>query len=102
MKKRFALVFTLLGVGMLSAQATKINLLVGTYTNKCESKGIYTYEFDCKTADMKLKSNTENVASPSYLTVSRDKKFVYSVNSDAENSALSAFGFNSKSGKLTF
>ena len=102
MKKRFALVFTLLGVGMLSAQATKINLLVGTYTNKCESKGIYTYEFDCKTADMKLKSNTENVASPSYLTVSRDKKFVYSVNSDGQNSAVSAFGFNSKSGKLTF
>ncbi len=104
MKKRFLLLFSLVGLGTLSAQvkATKFNLLVGTYTNKCESKGIYTYEFDSKTGDLKLKNTTESVISPNYISVSRDKKFVYAANADGENSAVSAFKFEPNSGKLTF
>jgi 6-phosphogluconolactonase len=30
----------------MHAQKTKLNLLVGTYTTKCDSKGIYVYDFD--------------------------------------------------------
>jgi 6-phosphogluconolactonase len=36
----------------------KLNLLVGTYTTKCDSKGIYVYDFDAKTADFKYKNAT--------------------------------------------
>ena len=84
------------------AQENKFNLIVGTYTKSCESKGIYVYEFDPNTGDFKPKSNTENILNPSYLSVSSDNKFVYSVSENDKKSTISAFGFNSKNGKLDF
>jgi 6-phosphogluconolactonase len=83
-------------------QITKFNLLIGTFTNKCDSKGIYVYEFDAEKGDFKFKNATDNVISPGFLTVSEDNKYVYSVNSDADKSAVSAFGFEPKTGKLNF
>lgn len=93
------LIFTVCG---LKAQENKLNLIVGTYTKSCDSKGIYVYEFDSNTGDFSLKNNTENILNPSYLTVSSDNKFVYSVSENDKKSSVSAFGFNSKSGKLNF
>ncbi|MFP9098620.1 lactonase family protein [Flavobacterium sp. RHBU_24] len=78
------------------------NLIVGTYTKACASKGIYVYDFNINTLECQLKSNTEGVVNPSYLTVSADKKFIYSVNEDGKNSAVSSFKFNSVTGKLDF
>lgn len=92
-------IFTLVS---LQAQENKLNLIVGTYTKSCDSKGIYVYEFDSKTGNFSLKNNTENIFNPSYLTVSDDNKFVYSVSENDKKSSVSAFGFNSKSGKLDF
>ena len=92
-------IFTLVS---LQAQENKLNLIVGTYTKSCDSKGIYVYEFDSKTGNFSLKNNTENIFNPSYLTVSNDNKFVYSVSENDKKSSVSAFGFNSKSGKLDF
>lgn len=80
----------------------KQNLLVGTYTNSCESKGIYVYEFNTETADFKLKNTTEKIINPSYLSVSEDNKTVYAVNENGSESTVSAFKFESKSGKLDF
>ncbi|PWA05390.1 lactonase family protein [Flavobacterium psychrotolerans] len=82
------------------AQQNNFNLIVGTYTNSCESKGIYVYDFNAQTADFKLKSTSEKVINPSYLTVSADNKQVYSVNENGAQSGVSAFAFNSKSGSL--
>lgn len=76
------------------------NLLVGTYTNACASKGIYVYDFNVNTLEYKLKSNTEGVVNPSYLTVSNDKKFIYSVNEDGAKSTISSFKYNTGTGKL--
>lgn len=90
-------------VAFVNVQAqNKFNLLIGTYTNTCESKGIYVYEFDATTGDFKLKNTSENVVSPSYLSVSANNKFVYAVNENGTQSTASAFGYDSKSGKLTF
>ncbi|SHG16081.1 6-phosphogluconolactonase [Flavobacterium segetis] len=84
------------------AQHNKLNLLIGTYTTKCDSKGIYVYDFDSKTGDFNYKNATENVINPSYLTISKDKNFVYAVNENGANSTVSSFKFESNTGKLHF
>ncbi|WP_116788833.1 lactonase family protein [Flavobacterium psychrotrophum] len=87
---------------MNAAAQDNYNLIIGTYTNACPSKGLYVYDFNTTTLDYKLKSNTDAVVNPSYLTVSNDKKFVYSVNEDGKNSTVSAFKYNTTTGKLDF
>ncbi|MFD1606022.1 lactonase family protein [Flavobacterium artemisiae] len=101
MKKIKMLVFTALTCASLQAQH-KFNLLIGTYTNTCQSNGIYVYEFDADSGTFKEKNSSENVLSPSYLSVSADNKFIYAVNENGTQSTVSAFGYNSGSGKLTF
>jgi 6-phosphogluconolactonase len=102
MKKIVAILLSIFALITLQAQESKLNLIVGTYTKSCESKGIYVYEFDSETGNFSLKNNTENIINPSYLTVSSDNKFVYSVSENDKKSSVSAFGFDSKSGKLDF
>jgi len=101
MKKIYVVLFSALSLTAIKAQ-NKFNLLVGTYTNTCQSNGIYVYEFDASSGDFKLKNSSENVVSPSYLSVSADNKFVYAVNENGNQSAVSAFGYDSASGKLKF
>ena len=102
MKQIYFYLLFIFALSTSQAQENKFNLIVGTYTKSCDSKGIYVYEFDSNTGDFKLKNNTENILNPSYLTVSNDNKFVYSVSENDKKSSVSAFGFNSKSGKLDF
>jgi 6-phosphogluconolactonase len=102
MKKIYAILLSILALTTTQAQENKFNLIVGTYTKNCESKGIYVYEFDSNTGDFILKNNTENILNPSYFSVSSDTKFVYSVSENDKKSTISAFGYNSKTGKLDF
>lgn len=83
------------------------DLIVGTYTGG-KSEGIYVYRFDTKTGDVTPLSSTKTV-NPSYLVVSRDHRFVYAVNElpgdngpASQRGGISAFGFDAKSGQLTF
>ncbi|WPO77376.1 lactonase family protein [Flavobacterium sp. KACC 22761] len=101
MKRIFLVLFSALVLTTAKAQS-KFNLLVGTYTNKCQSNGIYVYEFNAASGDFKLKNSSENVISPSYLSVSPNNKFIYAVNENGTQSAVSAFGFDAASGKLKF
>lgn len=73
-------------------------LLVGTYTAG-DSRGIYVYQFDTVSGHSKYKSMIE-VDNPSYLTVSKDEKFVYAVSENGDNSAASSFTFDKKDGVL--
>lgn len=98
---KLAGIFILLGVFTMSAQ-DNYNLLVGTYTNECDSDGIYVYDFNTATAQAKLRKHTEKVASPSFLTVSPDKKFIYSVNEDGPKSTVSAFKYSAAAGTVDF
>jgi len=102
MKSNTLLIISILLFANGYSQQNKMNLIVGTYTNSCESKGIYVYDFDVVTAETKLKSSTEKVINPSYLTVSADNKFVYSVNENGAESTISSFEFNSTKGNLKF
>ena len=76
-------------------------LLVGTYTSSSEKDGIYVYEFDSKTGDIKFISKVSGEDNPSYLAVSTDKKLVYAVN-EVNDGKVSSFKFNHITGELTF
>lgn len=83
--------------------AQKFYLFIGTYTNT-DSKGIYVYNFDSQTGEAKWVSNTDSVTNPSYLTISKDEKFVYAVNetNGANPGRVTAYSFNKKKGTLHF
>ncbi|MDQ6529344.1 lactonase family protein [Flavobacterium sp. LHD-85] len=100
MKKIYLVLFSALSLTAVKAQ-NKFNLLVGTYTNTCQSNGIYVYEFDASTGDYKLKSSSESVVSPSYLSVSADNKFIYAVNENGTQSTVSSFSYDSQTGKIS-
>jgi 6-phosphogluconolactonase len=59
------------------------------------------YDFDSDTGDFNLKM-FQNTINPSYLTVSNDNNFVYSVNENGKESKVSAFSYTSSTGKLDF
>lgn len=76
-----------------------LTMLVGTYTSG-NSEGIYTYRFNEETGKATLLDSVE-VANPSYLTLSEDNKFVYSVNeASKDQAAVSAFAFDKDKGSL--
>lgn len=81
-------------------QTGEMYLLVGTYTSDEGSKGIYVYRFNTETGESEEVSVTE-VANPSYLTLSPNEKFVYSVGENDEgDGAAYAFSFDKKTGRL--
>ncbi|MEH7010337.1 lactonase family protein [Neobacillus niacini] len=72
---------------------------IGTYT-KGESKGIYSFTLDSeegKITDIKAVATLEN---PTYLTLSNDKKYLYSVAKDGNSGGLSAYSITDN-GELT-
>jgi len=77
------------------------HLLVGTYTHSGKSEGIYTYRFDQTTGRTTLASATKGIANPSYLTLTPDKRYAYSVNESGDQSTISAFRYDAKTGILT-
>lgn len=76
-------------------------LLVGTYTDKGTSEGIYVYEFDSNTGKVAYKNKATGIDNPSYLAISHNRKFVYAANEGKEG-FVSAFAWNKKSGSLSF
>lgn len=85
----------LTSTGSLFAQ----RLVIGTYTNNNQSKGIYVYDFDSKTGQARQVS-VAKAGNPSYLCISHDNQFVYSVNEGNEGK-ISSFTYNKTSGTLT-
>ncbi|CAH2932351.1 MAG: 3-carboxymuconate cyclase [uncultured Paraburkholderia sp.] len=83
------------------------DMQVGTYTGG-KSGGVHVYRFDTKTGDATRVSVAQTV-NPSYLVVSRDRRFVYAVNElpgdngpATQRGGISAFRFDAASGQLTF
>ncbi|MGV3547326.1 MAG: lactonase family protein [Pedobacter sp.] len=101
MRKSFLLTVSLCLIALVT-NAQNYKLIVGTYTNKGNSEGIYVYDFDSKTAETKRLNVIKNVSNPSYLTLSNKKDFLYSVYEDGINSAASAFKFNQQTGEASF
>ena len=83
--------------------AQDVTLFIGTYTGT-GSKGIYVYRFNTTTGKATWVSNTDSVINPSYLAVSNNGKFVYSVTESGGKfpGKISAFAFNETTGTLKF
>ena len=107
MKRAFLLLWlfapALLHAQIQPAKAKVYDLLVGTYTTGA-SKGIYVYHFDSSTGKLSYLNEVDGVNNPSYLAVSVDRRFVYSVNEVGTDRKgdVSAFAFNVVTGSLTF
>jgi len=86
-----------------SCSSKKYYLFIGTYTNTT-SKGIYIYDFNSTTGEAKPIWNTDSVTNPSYLTISKDQKYVYAVNetNGANPGRVTAYSFDKKNVKLNF
>jgi len=76
--------------------------LVGTYTSKTDSKGIYAYEFDAETGQLAAKGLAAEARDPSWLVIHPNGEFVYAANESGKQSAISSFALDAQSGKLTF
>jgi len=100
MKKYICIFLQSLFLFPVFAQEYKYHVLIGTYTNTGKSQGIYSYDLDMKTGVSTQKSVVSGVSNPSFLAVTPNKKFVYSVNESANGGAANSFSFNEKSGKL--
>ncbi len=72
---------------------------IGTYT-KGNSEGIYTFTFDAengKVEDIKLAAKLTN---PTYVAISKDNRYLYSVASKDNLGGVAAFSLNAASGDL--
>jgi 6-phosphogluconolactonase len=98
--KKFTALCVFLALGTMLYAQDKYHLLIGTYTAPGKSEGIYLYEFDTRTGDMTYKNKTI-ANNPTFLAVTKDRKFVYAINEDA-TSKINAYAFNAKTGELTF
>jgi len=102
MKQLFYVLAIALFTLTAKAQTQDYHLVIGTYTAPGMSKGIYVYDFNTANAVFKEETVEKNVINPSFLAVTKDRKFIYAVNEDGDKSGVSAFSFDVANGKLDF
>ena len=103
MKSKVIILFLLLANTALFAQkkaSSEVNLIVGTYTSG-KSEGIYTFKFDLKTGNFKAVSLAKSIVNPSFLAVSNNGNFVYSVAEIEKEGAVYAYRLDKKTGVLS-
>jgi len=79
----------------------KFLVFVGTYTDKTDSKGIYTYEFDSSTGKLTSRGLAAESSNPSWVVIHPNGKWAYATNESGKQSTISAFSIDAKSAKLT-
>lgn len=88
---------------VLTAQAQKNYLLIGTYTSG-KSEGIYVYDFNSATGEAVYKSKIK-APNPSFLAVSPNEQYVYAAFEEGGKTGggkVGAYRFNKKTGELSF
>lgn len=99
--KKFVFISLLTALSAMTASAQKITLLVGTYTNSCDSKGLYAFDYYPTSGTAVQRSSTDGVVNPSFLTYD-PAGFVYSVNENGADSKASAFSFDKTTATFRF
>ena len=88
---------------MLSSctQANKeLYMFVGTYAEESES-GIYLYRFNTDDGSAVLEKEVSGIVNPTYMNLSKDEKFLYSVAEGwAPNAKAHAYSFDKKTAEL--
>jgi 6-phosphogluconolactonase (cycloisomerase 2 family) len=100
--KKINVLLLLLAISLCSCKGEndRLSLFVGSYSDG-STPGISIYDFNGQTGDFQYRSDLKGIINPSYLTVSPDEKWVYSVNETADG-AVSAFAWDKKNGALHF
>lgn len=90
----------------MSDSDKKYYAYIGTYTPN-GSKGIYIYELDMDSGHLELAGTSSEIANPSYITVSCDRKFLYAT-SETESfggisgGSVAAYMLEKHTGRLMF
>jgi 6-phosphogluconolactonase len=89
----------------LQSSKRELIVYVGTYTNNGRSEGIYVCRLDLSSGELKQTNVARGVVNPSFLTLDRQRRFLYAVNEvnafDGKASgAVSAFSIDSATGGL--
>ncbi|MDT8862980.1 lactonase family protein [Alkalihalobacillus sp. MEB130] len=71
----------------------KVSAYVGTYTNG-ESKGIYKFTLDIHSGKMKNVEVAVEVDNPTYLTITSDQQYLYSVMKKDSEGGVGAYAIN--------
>ena len=86
--------------------ANDLPFYIGTYTGEGGSEGIYKGKIDLNSGELSLEGLAAATKNPSYLAVSKDRKFVYAANelpdTEGENAGrISAYTIDPNTGNLT-
>ena len=106
-------VVVLMSLALAGCKNEPLTMIVGTYTDECESMGVYSYFFDQEKGEMVVSDKGDRFAeasgavgrvemrNPSYLTLSADGKFVYAVSEVGDSTASAAtLSLDSKTGSM--
>ena len=99
---------SIFGGAAANKKSKEMLVYIGTYTSgKSRSEGIYIYKLNTDSGELKPYKTVKNVVEPSYLTIDKDRKYLYAVNETVEyegakSGAVSAFAIDQKTGDLTF
>jgi 6-phosphogluconolactonase len=77
---------------------------VGSYTAGVRDTGIYVFTFDVRSGALKQTGFIDDIINPSYLTLSRDGKFLYACADTKlpDTGSVMAFSVNALDGTLSF
>ena len=78
---------------------TKLVGYIGTYT-KVKSEGIYTFTLDTKEGKITDVSLAAKLDNPTYLAISDNKKYLYSVIKEGQQGGIAALQIDNETGKL--
>src|SRR5262245_21133142 len=98
--------FQLCFVALSAETGSEQFVYFGTYTGP-KSKGIYVSRLNLTTGKLSAPELAADIASPSFLAIHPNHKFLYAVNevsnfAGKRAGAVTAFSISSDSGKLTF
>ncbi len=87
---------------ILRAQGTFV--FVGSYNIDKNTDGIYVYELDTINGNLNIVSSIKNIINPSFLTLSKNGKFIYACTDTRtpKDGSVSSFEFNANTKSLSF
>lgn len=83
-----------------AASASIGRIFVGTGTGQAR-EGIYSFRFDNETGALSFEHKTEGVRNPTFIALSPDQRYLYSVNEVGGEGSVSAFSIDEQTGVLT-
>lgn len=100
MKKILLLLLFVVSTKWNSMAQQKYNLIIGTYTEPGKSEGIYLYRFDAAEGKAEKKAVVTGLRNPSFLTLSGDNQYVYSITETPEGGSVIGYKLDMEAATL--